>query len=325
MAKKLVLDKQLTGWVDEIRRENPIAAALLSPKRRTTEVGNFVAYHKDTGLFSYSPRRVDKDGNPLELGFTEKGRISGKTGRIIRLFLQEPNAHNDKTWEAFHNSIVALSNGNLYTFGFVRGEDLRHFYNQKNYSPSPRQRIYSCMQGSAAQKYLGIYAENPEVVELFCCFDPMHDNKILGRSLVWTCTDGKRRHDTIYAGDVIRNAMSRELAALGISPLGYEGTQEVQLTNVLFKQYPSVDRMRYLDTVTKVAHMGGTKRNYTIHMAGVGGNQWGTHNPTCAKCKKTATITTAVAYNGKAYCVNCIPKLPDGAVTERLIHPDVRR
>lgn len=310
--KKLVFEPTVRTWLMELRDESRIAHALMKVGERTTENGNFVNFDKATGLWSYSPRRVDKDGNPLELGFKEKGRVEGKTGRVIRRFLTEPDKYTDAEWEAFHNSIVALSQGNLYTFGFVRGEDIRHFYDQKNYSKSKRQAIYSCMSGADAQKYLDIYAKNPNAVELFCCFDA-RNNLLLGRSLVWTCTDGNKYHDTVYGGDVIRQAMVNELKAQGITALGYGGdrtwnTLEVQLENVVFSHYPSVDRFRYLDTVTKTANMHG--RNFVICMTGTDGRSWSTQSVICSGCGKLWAPQNARAHEGKVFCKTCAGDLP---------------
>jgi hypothetical protein len=305
---KPIYEPTLKTWLIELRSESKIAYALMKMGERTTENGNYLSYDKKSGLFSYSPRRTNKEGEQLPLGFKAKGRVSGKTGRVIRKFLMTPEAYSDGEWEAFHNSIVALSQGNLYYFGFVRGSDIQKFYDEANYSKSPRQKIYSCMQGKHAQEYLGIYTENPNTVELFVCFDS-RNNLVLGRSIVWTCTDGKKYHDSVYGGDIIRQAMMNELKSQGIITLNYEDSKEleVDLDNVLFACYPSVDRFRYLDTVKKKARMH--EKDYTIIMSGTNGKEWYVKPVTCSVCQKQVSLQMAVAGDNQPYCKDCAEKL----------------
>jgi len=82
-------------------------------------------------------------------------------------------------------------------FELVKGEDIRYWYLEDRYEEVRGQLGNSCMRYQRCQKYLDIYVENPEVCSLLILKSETPD-KIIGRSLIWTLSDGRKIMDRIY-------------------------------------------------------------------------------------------------------------------------------
>jgi hypothetical protein len=72
-------------------------------------------------------------------------------------------------------------------FEIVDGEDIRYWYNEKNYVPGGGTLNSSCMRGDGQQERLDLYVENPEIVKLLIM---KSGNKLLARALMWQTDQG---------------------------------------------------------------------------------------------------------------------------------------
>lgn len=105
--------------------------------------------------------------------------------------------------EKFVNAYTAkvlFEQNALERFKVVSGEEIRKWYNEKNYSNNTNgggQLSSSCMRYPKCQKYLDIYVDNPKVCQLLILMDNT-GKKILGRALLWKTETGNFM-DRIYA------------------------------------------------------------------------------------------------------------------------------
>jgi len=82
-------------------------------------------------------------------------------------------------------------------FEIVKGEEIKKWYHESNYSGQSGQLNNSCMRFGRCQGYFEIYTENPDVCQLLILKD-VTGKKIDGRALLWTTVDGKKFMDRIY-------------------------------------------------------------------------------------------------------------------------------
>lgn len=121
--------------------------------------------------------RLDRNDDVWNNKYRQEMRI-GK-------FLQILNPYTDKiNLDRKINSYKSIYNGlilNKYKFSMVQGEDIRKWYDERNYYPGAGSLNRSCMR--KAMDKLDIYCENPDKVGLLIMLD--EDNKLMGRALVW--------------------------------------------------------------------------------------------------------------------------------------------
>jgi len=171
--------------------------------------------------------------------------------------------------ESFRDMFVALVEANSKIIVPVKGEDIRFYYNCKNYYKDAHTLEGSCMKEEEKQKQLDFYVENPEVVSMLILYPEEIRDKIIGRALLWKLykIDGKEVKDTYFMDRIyvanssdeymfIEYAKSHGYYYKSIQTFGYnkeivrpDGTQgkvdlEVQLKP---KDYPK--NYPYLDTI----------------------------------------------------------------------------
>jgi len=126
-----------------------------------------------------------------------------KIGRITKKILNLLNKEfSDKDIEDFVNKYKYSYNKKYSnnTFEMVSGMDILNGYNPMNYwNRNLGTLAKSCMNiqnGGAEKFWLDLYTDNENVSLLLL---KNVDNKILGRSLIWTLTDGSKFMDRIYS------------------------------------------------------------------------------------------------------------------------------
>lgn len=128
-------------------------------------------------------------------------------------------------------------------FELVKGEDIRYWYLEDRYEEVRGQLGNSCMRYQRCQKYLDIYVENPEVCSLLILKGETPD-KIIGRSLIWTLSDGRKIMDRIYTiNDSDRLLFDAYAKENGIN----KGAKHVDTVKVKKGRY---DYYPYMDTFT---------------------------------------------------------------------------
>ena len=148
----------------------------------------------------YSETKKDPSVDPLKASKTiSKSKTKVRFGRFLNAFLEAIGArYSSATIEKFVNlfqSEVELENNAMSFFKLVKGNEIKKWYHDKNHAANSGQLGNSCMRYTKCQSYFDIYTGNPDVCSLLIY---EKDDKLLGRALVWTLSDGRRYMDRIY-------------------------------------------------------------------------------------------------------------------------------
>ncbi|MFW6225923.1 MAG: hypothetical protein ACOC3V_03105 [bacterium] len=148
-----------------------------------------------------------------KLGWS-KYRSTMKIGKAIKLIFKDnfpinqpkgveaPKPKNDI--ESFVNMYKAErdKNKNYDFFDIVKGEDIRYWYDQENYSRYMQEGCTlakSCLRYKESLKYLDIYVKNPDVFSMLILKDS--SNKLRARSIIWNLNEPENRiyMDRVYS------------------------------------------------------------------------------------------------------------------------------
>lgn len=87
--------------------------------------------------------------------------------------------------ESFVFMFITEADKNLKKFEIVKGEDIRYWYNCEQYKESSGSLGNSCMNSSEKEKFLQIYVDNPEKINLLILHDENEQQTIIGRAIIW--------------------------------------------------------------------------------------------------------------------------------------------
>lgn len=178
-------------------------------------------------------------------GWTDQ-RTEISIGRFVnRVFQKAKVTSSPDRVEKFVNlykSRIKMSSNIDDVFEIVKGEDIRKWYLEDNYSSGRGQLANSCMRYERCQKYLDIYVKNTDVCQLLIIKD--EDGKLLGRSLIWKLTDGKYYMDRQYTNIDADMELYKEYAKKNgwryYDDKDYKEIR-VQLTTKTYDCYPYMD------------------------------------------------------------------------------------
>ncbi len=247
-----------------------------------------------------------------------RGRQEIGVGRGVRaLLLTTGEKFLDKDIEEFVNLYKAQIdkfNDKFSFFEVVTGSDIAHWYHRKNYFISSGTLGSSCM-ASAPPEWLEIYTDNPEQVALVIYKSQDDPEKIIGRSILWTLSDGKKYMDRIYTVNDSDVQLFRDFAkengwyakyhnssttnSQAISPDG--GTTNLQLRVVLsrkdYDNFPYLDTLKYFTPGSGI--LNNTNGDYTLE--DTGGDY-----VRCDSCGGSGRVECGDCYgNGTAECYSC--------------------
>lgn len=136
----------------------------------------------------------------LPSGVNSNKTTEVRFGRFLnRFFAAIGVKYTQQDIEGFVNlyqSILTFKRNANDHFKIVKGEMIRHWYDEFNYENEKGQLGNSCMRYEKCREYLDIYCENTDVCQLLILTT---DKKtLLGRALLWTTTDGVKFMDRIY-------------------------------------------------------------------------------------------------------------------------------
>lgn len=131
-----------------------------------------------------------------------------------------------------------------YNIDFVKGEDIRYWYNGQNYFEESGSLGNSCMRYEECQKYFDLYVTNDNI-QMFIVKDK-DNNKLLGRSLVWD----NKYFDRVYA---ITTTLEEKIRVY-LKTLGYidaydnDDTITIKLKNGTnnLSRFPYCDTFKYI-------------------------------------------------------------------------------
>lgn len=309
-AQEILADKTVSvrfigsdaGWLKHSPANDEIFATLgytpqgANPYRpNSSDIGTIVSsYVSPTSGKTYCyVKFMDVSGNEVGQGVYNKeklretsdkkdklwgrGRQEIGVGRGIRaLLLTTGEKFLDKDIEEFVNlykATIDKMNDKFSFFDLVSGDDIHHWYHRDNYYERKGTLGGSCMS-SARESWLEIYTANPNQVKLIILKSQNDDEKIIGRSLLWTLTDGKKFMDRVYTINDSDVQLFREYAKengwytkyhnsstsnnSAIAPEG--GVVSLELTVILDKK--DYDNFPYLDTLKHFTPGVGKLNNY---------------------------------------------------------------
>lgn len=185
----LIFDNEMFEFLQFAQRDSIIAALLLQGDHsHIVEEGNYVKrVENEIDVVSFLPKskyeKVEDNWN--------NGRVKIKIGRFIRKFLTEFSIKNwqvnDVLIEKFVNLYKSYFSRDISKLKIVEGDDIPKYYLEDNYHQINGNRSgslwNSCMRQRERNKFMKLYAVNPEKVKMLVFFSD--DNKVRARALLW--------------------------------------------------------------------------------------------------------------------------------------------
>jgi hypothetical protein len=185
----LIFDNEMFEFLQFAQRDSIIAALLLQGDHsHIVEEGNYVKrVDNEIDAVSFLPKskyeKVEDNWN--------NGRVKIKIGRFIRKFLTEFSVTNwnvnDVLIERFVNLYKSYFSRDISKLKIVEGNDILKYYLEDNYHSFNGNRAgtlwNSCMRQRERNKFMKLYAINPEAVKMLVFFSD--DDKVRARALLW--------------------------------------------------------------------------------------------------------------------------------------------
>lgn len=141
---------------------------------------------QDESTISYTPvsklKRIEQQGNDP----WKTNRVNMKVGKFLNKTFIMDGSKLENLINQFKTTFYTSKGNYDKIFSIVEGEDIRHWYNEKNYVQGGGSLNGSCMRGENSQPKLNLYTENPNIVKLLIMKE---GDKLLGRALLWTFGD----------------------------------------------------------------------------------------------------------------------------------------
>jgi hypothetical protein len=185
----LIFDNEMFEFLQFAQRDSIIAALFLQGDHsHIVEEGNYVKrVENEIDVVSFLPKskyeKVEDNWN--------NGRVKIKIGRFIRKFLTEFSIKNwqvnDTLIERFVNLYKSYFSRDISKLKIVEGDDIPKYYLEDNYHNINGNRAgslwNSCMRQRERNKFMKLYAVNPEKVKMLVFFSD--DDKVRARALLW--------------------------------------------------------------------------------------------------------------------------------------------
>jgi hypothetical protein len=129
--------------------------------------------------------------------FWKRARTEIGVGKWSRRIVNKIRPFTDSQIENFVNLWKAKIDEDEIELEIVEGEEIRKWYNGKNYESVRGELGNSCMRYNSCQPFFDIYVWNPDVCKLIIKKNSAGD-KISGRALLWKLEDGRWYMDRPY-------------------------------------------------------------------------------------------------------------------------------
>jgi hypothetical protein len=180
--------------------------------------------------------------------------------KLVTEFNSVADLFTETDYDQFNNAyrVQGFRQGDASEVIFVKGHWIKQLYLDKNYASTSGSLGNSCMRYDRTNKYLDIYAHNPNLCRMAVILNTA--GYVQARALVWT-VDGKDYYDRIYAtSDLIQDRMKAFFLVNKINSCfpGYSGYERIvingDITNLDFEKrillnfeyYPYMDSLKYL-------------------------------------------------------------------------------
>ena len=189
MFDRLLFDHGMIQFLEVAGRDNKIALILLNGSGNLiVEDGNFIRREdSEIDVLSFlSKSKIEKVEDPWD----SKSRTKIKIGRFIKKFLSKLSFDQycitDQDVEKFVNLYKSFFTKDLSKLKIVEGDDILKYYLEDNYETVSGSRFgtlwNSCMRQSERNKFMKLYAKNPNVKMLVFFSD---NDKVRARALLW--------------------------------------------------------------------------------------------------------------------------------------------
>jgi hypothetical protein len=306
----------------DVYQPNSVEAGEIVSSMTSKTSGKVFCYVKfENGKGVYNKEKLAAFDNRNQRLWT-KNRQEIKVGRVVRAILQASKIEFvDRDIEQFVNmfkSTIDKFNDKFQYFEEIKGDQIGFWYNSNNYKERRGSLGSSCMSGVPAT-YFDIYISNPDVCSLVILRDQEVTDKILGRALLWTLSDGKRYMDRIYTindSDVqlfkdyarenawyvkSRNASSASPEAIAPSGevVNLSGQQmTISIKPGEYNKYPYLDTFKFWD---RRGTLSIEKSDNTYPLESTGG-----HYVSCEECNGSGRVTCYDCDgDGSWECGNC--------------------
>lgn len=250
---------KFTGEVHYMKSYQECVSIRINDEVRSLLEDNFKFYTDMVYSSEYSRKSKSKEGKFKDLG--RRNRLPIDTDINFEI-ITDLNI-NDSDIEKFSNELTSLIKSNkadsTSVIEVVKGEEIRKWYNDKNYQSKLGKLGNSCMSEPSKQRYLDIYVENSDVVSLLILKNT--DDKLLGRALLWKTSEGEFLDRTYTIDDSDENILINYAIEKGYMyrSSGYELTYFkngnripmpsliVNLEKSDFEYYPYLDTIAFLD------------------------------------------------------------------------------
>ena len=184
----LIYTDEIFSFLQFAQRESIIAAVFLQGDIvHINDEGNYVKrVESEIDVVSFLPKSKYEKVEDC----WENGHIKIKIGRFVRKFLTDFSIQNfninDQMIEKFVNLYKSYFSRDISKLKIVEGEEILKYYLEDNYHSLNRNRAgslwNSCMRQSERNKFMKLYAKNPNVKMLVFFSD---NDKVRARALLW--------------------------------------------------------------------------------------------------------------------------------------------
>lgn len=174
--------------------------------------------------------------------FWKRSRTEISVGKWSRRIVNKVREFTDSQIETFVNLWKAKIDEDEIELEVVEGEEIRKWYNVKNYESVRGELGNSCMRYLSCQPFFDIYVWNPDVCKLIIKKNSTGD-KISGRALLWKLEDGRwymdRPYTIINSDEVLFNEFAKKRGY--IKYIDEPEDISVKLGDHEYNKYPYMD------------------------------------------------------------------------------------
>lgn len=194
MYNRLIFDHEMLNFLDRSHNMRISQILIHGMSGLIKEEGNFIKRDEDKeDTLTYLPKakykilQEDESKDPFGTGI---GRVPIKIGRFVKKFLTKSAFDEfgikDTDVEKFVNFFKSYFSFDQSKLKIVSGEEIKKYYLEDNYYRPSGYRYgtlwNSCMRQSERNKFMKLYAVNPQVKMLVLLED---DGKVRARALLW--------------------------------------------------------------------------------------------------------------------------------------------
>jgi len=244
-----------------------------------------------------------------------------KVGKLVRSMFTKANIDFKPTdIEDFVNkykSIITQMRDKFNNFKIVKGEDIRKSYLGTSYLNDSGSLGNSCMRYEKCQKFLDIYVENEDKVQLIVL---TKEEKVAGRAILWTDSNNQKVMDRIYTNNSADEQLFKDFASSNnflykneqnmssdVPFIKPDGSEDHMITIELkvkdYNYYPYMDSFKYYNPttgeITNDSDNDGEEGIYTLEDTDGG-------NGHCDECGGGGTMECGDCDGeGEVSCSNC--------------------